>query len=474
MRMTDSIIRPDSVSVNAWDGTRTFRSPLPSETPWEVQHHFKVASIKTLAAPEAVEDRDWRRPDVGWGLILPENTALSPRERSTAVDAPCAIRRLFDSRQGAVVLRWRSEVEDFLLRYDESGGGKDLSIKSANPGTGENCIPRYLLIYATPHQIPWSVQYGLNMSTYVGRLDLEGRALENYINALMGNWGGQLADARAPLVWSVNHGAGDITRLMARAIGRKIWEKLESNPDLSKRRFLYDDRASGKDLVESLVELNPGLVVTTSHGMTGPLGDGAQLSAHLGCPIDCNYSVIKSSDLAAWNPSGAIWYAHACCSAGSDRASRYQDLFPPGTDIGDLLRGISAGAGAIVAPLVRTLLGAERPLGAFVGHVEPTFDWTLRDTLNGQVVTHQLVDALYGKLYQGYARNPIGWALEQIYKEAGAYFADWSNDVANAKGQPASLQDRTRYCKLVGMDRQTTVIIGDPTVSLAPLSIATS
>ncbi|WP_234685100.1 hypothetical protein [Bradyrhizobium monzae] len=472
--MTDSIIRPKFVSVNAWDGTRTFRSPLPAETPWEVQHHFKVASIKTLAAPRAVEYRDWRRPDVGWGLILPENTTLSPKERSTAVDAPAAIGRLVDSRNGAVVLRWRPEVEDFLLRYYEGGYSHDLSIKSPNHGIGPDCIPHYLLIYAPPRQIPWSVQYALNMSTYVGRLDLEGRALENYVDALIGNWGGQLADARAPLVWSVDHGGADITRLMARAIGGKVWEKFESDPELSKRKFLCDDRASAKDLVASLVELTPGLVVTTSHGMTGPLGNGAQLSAQLGCPVDCDYSVIQPADLMAWNPNGAIWYAHACCSAGSDSVSRYQDLFPAGTDIGDLLRGIAAGAGAIVAPLARALLGAEKPLGAFVGHVEPTFDWTLRDTLNGQIVTRQLVSALYNRLYQDYARNPIGWVLDQVYREAGAYFADWSNGVANAKGQPASLQDRTRYCKLVGMDRQTTVIIGDPTVSLAPLSTATS
>jgi hypothetical protein len=44
-----------------------------------------------------------------------------------------------------------------------------------------------------------------------------------------------------------------------------------------------------------------------------------------------------------------------------------------------MLKNIAATAGARISPLPRALLGAEKPLRAFVGHVEPTFDWTLRD-----------------------------------------------------------------------------------------------
>jgi hypothetical protein len=44
----------------------------------------------------------------------------------------------------------------------------------------------------------------------------------------------QQCDPAAPLVWSVDHGRSDITALMTRAIGRKVWEKIASNPDLSK------------------------------------------------------------------------------------------------------------------------------------------------------------------------------------------------------------------------------------------------
>ena len=46
--------------------------------------------------------------------------------------------------------------------------------------------------------------------------------------------------------------------------------------------------------------------------------------------------------------------------------------------------------GAFTTPLPRALLGATRPLRAFVGHVEPTFDWTLRQRQTGEHLTFPL------------------------------------------------------------------------------------
>jgi hypothetical protein len=51
-------------------------------------------------------------------------------------------------------------------------------VQVPRPGLGDGKTPQYLLIYGSPAEIPWAVQYALNMSTYVGRLDLEGPALE--------------------------------------------------------------------------------------------------------------------------------------------------------------------------------------------------------------------------------------------------------------------------------------------------------
>jgi hypothetical protein len=118
----------------------------------------------------------------------------------------------------------------------------------------------------------------------------------------------------------------------------------------------------------------------------------------------------------------------------------------------------------------RCYAGAKSYLRAFIGHVEPTFDWTLRDPANRQVVTHVLCAALYDKLYMGYERNPIGWALQNVYREAGNFYAAWQDAVRDINKNVAAMRDFALYRQLVAMDRQTLVILGDPTVALPPMN----
>src|SRR5207302_1988162 len=126
------------------------------------------------------------------------------------------------------------------------------------------------------------------------------------------------------------------------------------------------------------------LIVTTSHGQTGPLADAVAMKSKLGLPVDQDFQPLDPDQLlATWEPDGAIWYAHACCSAGSNAISLYgcQDtginnipicLVEAGSPVDRVLKGV-AGLGSLVAPLPRALLGAKKPLRAFIGHVEPTF-----------------------------------------------------------------------------------------------------
>jgi hypothetical protein len=257
---------------------------------------------------------------------------------------------------------------------------------------------------------------------------------------------------------------------MARAIAGNLWTKFEADPDLSDRVRLKDADATGAKLVAALAEKAPGLVVTTSHGVTGPASLGAALAAGLGMPVDVNHSSLQLQDLAAWKPSGAIWYAHACCSAGADRPSRYQSLLPADTSVTQTLINVAEAAGPAISPLPKALLGTDAPLRAFVGHVEPTFDWTLRDPATKQPLTHVLTGALYTKLYQQDRRTPIGFALREVFEEAGAFYGAWQDAIVAINNNVPHMRDWALYRQLVAMDRQTTVIIGDPTVSLPPIS----
>src|SRR6185295_13974597 len=84
-----------------------------------------------------------------------------------------------------------------------------------------------------------------------------------------------------------------------------------------------------------------------------------------------------------------------------------------------------AGLGSRVAPLPRKLLGAEKPLRAFVGHVEPTFDWTLRAE-TGQVLTSTIQKALYERMYRA-RPEPVAMAFESVYRHVGELLAQWND-----------------------------------------------
>lgn len=462
------IERPATLQINAWSGDGFSNTdPLPAKTPWAQHKPLKETKSKLLAPATPVDERDWRNPAIGWGLVLPDNEALSPAERSTAADAPAPIRALVAARPGARVLRWASLLGDHhLRRYGADGRARDLDIAAPKPGTGDDCIPRYLLIYATPATIPWTVQYSLNLSTYVGRLDLEGAALDNYIEALLNDWSTSACAVRAPVVWSVDHGAPDISWLMERAIADRLWQHFEADADLAQRLRLKGEHATGTALAAALAERKPGLVVTTSHGMTGPADARDTLLAQLGLPVDVNHALLRIEDLQQWKASGAIWYAHACCAAGSDAVSRYAGLLAHDANISRTINGVAAAAGAVVAPLPRALLGAAAPLRAFVGHVEPTFDWTMRDPVTKQVLVHVLCDALYTQLLQQDRRTPIAFALRRHFDEAGAFFGSLQQAIEQVDKNVPGMRDWALYRRLVALDRQTLVVLGDPTVSL--------
>jgi hypothetical protein len=468
--MSTMIERPATLQINAWNPQLPHIGQLPERTPWAQVKQGSRGS-KWLAPAAPVDQRDWRHPDVGWGLVLPDDDTLALDAKVAGADAPDAIGRLLAARPGSPVLRWQPKLQqNFLRRYYADGRVQDLSIAAPKPGVADGRLPRYLLIYASPAQIPWAVQYALNMSTFVGRLDLpNGDALDHYINALISDWSDGTCRPRAPVVWSVDHGGGDITTLMAQAVAEKVWSQFALDDDLTGRMRIEGGAATREAIAGALAERKPGLVVTTSHGMTGPLDDEKALAAQLGMPVDVNHQPLQANDLAAWQPSGAIWYCHACCSAGSDSVSRYAKLLESQSAISQIINGVAEKARAMVAPLPRALLGHAAPLRAFVGHVEPTFDWTLRDPATKQVLTHVLCKALYTELYQQDRRTPIGFALRGVFDEAGAFFGAWQDAIASIDANVPGMRDWALYRQLVAMDRQTLVIIGDPTVSLPPL-----
>lgn len=460
-------VLPAQFQANAWTGNAPKAASAQASDElksWVLRN--APPSIRTfLKPPDAADPRNWQDPSVGWGLVLAEPPGLSPQQLAGAADAPEPIRQLVKDRQ-ASVLRYRPDWQHRFRFLRDYASERDISVSGSPSGIGPGMLPRYLLIYGSPNQVPWDLQYILNATCAVGRVDLTGDALENYITALRSGWKDAGARSNYAMVWAVNHGGGDITELMRDSIADAVYKKLAADADIGPNAvFLDGANAIGKKLVTTLATQRPGLVVTTSHGMTGPLGNSAKMRSQLGYLVDQEFTPLQPGDLLSeWQPAGAIWYAHACCSAGSDSKTLFKGLVSPGSEIDQVLEGV-ASLGAAVAPFPRALLGSKQPLRAFVGHVEPTFDWTLREPSTGQTLTDTIQSALYNELFHP---SPVGHALRGTHSRLSSLYAAYEanqrifNEGGNTRG--AML-----YSLLAARDIQSLVILGDPTAMLAPL-----
>jgi len=282
----------------------------------------------------------------------------------------------------------------------------------------------------------------------------------------MGQWSGASRDVRRPFLWCVDHQHPDITRLMRKTIVEKLRDAMAADADIDMAGgFVSDAQATHAQLLASLADRQPAFVTTSSHGATFPLDDAAAMRAQMGALVDVAHTIGQADAIRdAWNPRGAIWYAHACCSAGADAKSRFEGLVQADSTLGQTLAAI-AKAGACTAPLPRALLGGPNPLGAFIGHVEPTFDWTLRDPVNGQVTSQHVVGALYGALHLT-RRPPIGRAMSTYFDAVAGLLQDHADALEAIDNHEADALPRARRARLMAMDRLAMVILGDPTVRL--------
>ena len=427
-----------------------------------------TVKARQTQVPVPPDPADWCDERVGWGLVLPDRPGADASSLATAEDAPEPIQALVRER-GGKVLRYGAPTPyaDWTLR-DYAGKG-DLFGPASPVGMGYRQLPLYLLLYGGPDEIPWELQFSLNPVRHVGRLDLTGDALANYVAALLSGWKDAGVRYSSPVVWSVDHGGGDITTLMRRAIAAPLHGKLSADADMPSVRYIdgSSEPATAKALGTALSDCRPALIVTTSHGSAGPLGDPIALRASLGLLVDSDYVAVAPHELLrAWQPDGAIWFAQACCSAGTNNPSVYHGLFEPGSSLDRTLDGVAA-AGAVTAPLPRELLGAKRPLRAFIGRVEPTFDWTLSFAPNGQLLTDDLVRALYDRMCGGL---PVGLAMQPCYLPIASLLLKREQEIdrynTTAGDAARSALDMVLYSKVTAQDRAATVILGDPTVAM--------
>lgn len=472
---------PRSLLIDAWIGGSASGTTTDGTQRWALRDRLRRADRYLL--PEAIDQNDWRHPSVGWGLVLAEpagDHGIPDAVLATADDQPAPIRKLVEARtvNGVAPPIFRFKPDDpkrfsTLLNYRTQ---KPASIDGAPRGIHAGALPLYLLIYASPGEVPWELQYLLNTTRAVGRLDLnEDEGLRHYVDALLSDdWNGAALDVLATAVWAVHLDDEDITALLLRAIGGRISKSYAGDGDLAGRHRFVDgtsEAATHEKLLEAVrsspVKGPPGVVVTTSHGLTDATLAPELQRQKIGLPVDQNGHTLDLEALFAddWAPNGGVWYCHGCCTAGSGDLSVYGGLVSNDSSINAVLTTVTdftTRAGPCVAPLPRRLLGAPRPARAFIGHVEPTFDWTLRNQDSGQYLTDMLRFAMYDQLYGG---KTVGLALRDWYARIGPLGQQFGI-ARQSYSRGDDVGDRLLYYQLAQRDVQSLVVLGDPTVRL--------
>jgi hypothetical protein len=455
---------PDAVAINAWREAAAAGGLAPRARKWGAREGLPH-SQRPLDLGELANPCDWSKDDVGYGVLLPDNDR-PPDTKAAGVDAPQPVRDLLDARPGTVVLRWRADLGGrFIRRYFADGTHQDPTIGLSPYGIAKGALPRYVVIIGGPDVIPWSVQYALETRHAVGRLPLEDDALGNYIDAMLAGWLDADVDVRAPLMWTVSH-PGDITAQMRAVIASPLERKL-TDPKLPRFSHLLGVGATAAALLEKLDSSRPALLVTSSHGLAE--GEAEVLRGSLGLPVDVEHNPVDLDALEASIPGGAIWYSQACCSAGGDATSHYTGLLNPGTTAFATVQAVAA-LGATVAPAASRLLGRANPVRAVLGHVEPTFDWTLRVAETGQGLGGYIVSALSTNLFNG---QPVGYAFSDYRAGVGELHSQWAALYDKLASGQTDVREKLTRLRLSAIDRQSLVLLGDPTVMLPPLAGAT-
>ena len=219
----------------------------------------------------------------------PGQPQTQEKELARADDAPEPLRRLMEARPEAPVLRFRRETwTTHLRRHYPRGGSQDLALVGLRAGRGRGAAAALPAALRDARGDPLALPVPAQPTSAVGRLALDDDALDRYVRHLVDDWSKAASDVRAAVVWTADHGDDDISHLMRTVIAEPVFAKYAGDGDLKAASVLVASDgdgaiATGERLIEALTQKRPAVVVTTSHGMTGPLDDTRRSSPPSAC-----------------------------------------------------------------------------------------------------------------------------------------------------------------------------------------------
>lgn len=423
------------------------------------RHAASDCGVDTFGTDSSVENPE-ELDQAGWGIVFPAEVDAEPYKealhplldlrRSQAGD----LFRVFEKDAG---IRPGEEATAWLARQGEGPG-----LAAVDPSRG---VPYYLLIVASPEDVPMSFQYLLDVFWAVGRLHFDN--MENYrryAEALAQYEKGELIfqKSRRSVLFSTAHEFDRATAMFTRDVAKPFRDGSGSAGPLGKRQgfaltSLLERDARKSSLLAALggAEGPPSLLFSGTHGMTFGKDDPRQRDCQgaLVCDDWEGYGAVTEDDWlsagdlpASLRLNGMMHFLFACYGAGWEAVDTFRDG-PDG-------RGRQIADKPAMARLPQAMLS--RGALSVIAHVDRAWSYSFRTPL-GRPQSHPIRDVLT-RLMQG---KRIGNAIDQFNAQWSALTIPIAEIMRNSAGDPAT---RSRLAKLwiIRDDVRNYAVLGDP------------
>jgi hypothetical protein len=419
----------------------------------------------------------------GWAVVFP-----FVRKGSEAASHQAAIREALGP---LLALRRAQAARRDDRRYRECvgpdayrpGETKQQFLTRMGAGTGPvdpAKLPYYVLLVASPEEIPYRMQYQLDVQYAVGRIHFD--TVEEYAR-----YAGNVVDAetrpgptmRTVALWGVENPGDRATHASARHLVAPLADYLERGQAerWQVTRFLGEDATKSR-LADLLGGDAPSLLVTASHGIGFPAGDPRQ-RADQGALVCQDWAGPLSGSLTAEHYfagddiatdadlGGLVGFHFACFGAGTPR---YDDF----SRKGDSPALVDIAPHAFVARLPQRMLGRARGALACIGHVDRAWgsSFLQADPRHAGAVTAQLAvfESTLQRLIDG---RCVGHAMDHFDLRYAELASDLANRIEDATRYDVAVDDRElAQLWIYANDARDYAVIGDPAVRIGGRSTA--
>ncbi|MBL9102219.1 MAG: hypothetical protein JNL82_14740 [Myxococcales bacterium] len=411
----------------------------------------------------------------GWCALFPfvePGTAAAERQQAV-LDA---LKPLLDHRQREAGANYRLYQGPGKGPFRPTDSKRSwLARHGAGPGPADpKNVPYYILIVASPEEIPYIVQYQLDVQYAVGRIHFETvDEYATYARSVVAAETGEIKLAREVATFAVANPDDAATQLSSTLLIDPLVDSLRPlAPDWNFRKI--EPANATKATLSGLLhgDDTPAVLFTGSHGLGLPKGDPLQ-RRHQGALVCGDWPgprqwrkpfpddfFFSADDLASSaSPHGLIVFNFACYGAGTPRYNDY------GQRTGATEREAIADA-PFQSALHQRLLGLPRGGAlAAIGHVERawgcSFLWPGTGGRTGSAKQIGVFVSTLANLLEGY---PIGAALEYFNQRYAELASDLGVELENISyGQeydPLTLADMWT----ANNDARSYAITGDPAV----------